>query len=446
MIIPPGVKKRVKEFTKPAIGIYPVIILIMIPALLIINTLWNLNSFNRDANFLVRHQAISIADTLKPVILEKESDTQYLKSLFSRVKSSNEDIVSVTILDHSGNDYVVHTSSEETIPAEIINLELNKLASAYNQPFAGLVHSSLLNKEIWNVVIPLSKVNNSEQVLNIQIQTKTVDAILARTSQDSLKILAVLIIFIIILLTNHFYFYIRSLEARKLEELDKLKDEFVSMAAHELRAPITALVGYLYMIRKKLKPEVLSTIESDLNILDKVTSELRDLINDLLDVSRIDQGRMKINPQTVQVNDVINNVITIMKPNAMEKNIAIKFIPVELPAISSDGDRIRQIITNLISNAIKYSQKGEIEITTRLDQQRITIMVKDTGIGIPAIEMQNLFSKFYRIKDKQSEGVVGTGLGLWITRQTVEALGGKIYAESIYGTGTSMIFTLPLGH
>jgi len=114
--------------------------------------------------------------------------------------------------------------------------------------------------------------------------------------------------------------------------------------------------------------------------------------------------------------------------------------------VLGDAVRIRQIVSNLLSNALKFTDSGRVELIVEGLEAKIKVSVKDTGIGIPADQLTQLFSKFHRVKDAKTAEVRGTGLGLWITKQIVEALGGKIYAQSIYGTGSSFTFTLPITH
>ena len=246
------------------------------------------------------------------------------------------------------------------------------------------------------------------------------------------------------LLINHFIFYKKAERTKQLEEIDRLKDEFISMAAHELRAPVTALIGYLEMLASEISPEEKEKIKDDLETLNILIGDLNNLINELLDVSRIEQGRLKIEIAEVNINEIIGNVIKLMIPSAAQKGLVINFAPANIPLTKSDPNRVRQVVTNLISNSIKYTIKGQVDITATLKDKTIVIEVKDTGIGIPGEEIAKLFSKFHRVQDAQTKEVRGTGLGLWITKEIVELLSGKISVESIYGTGTKFTFTLPV--
>jgi len=444
MAITPKLVSKIKSLGKPAISIYPIVIIILIPVLLAINTIWNLRSFNRDANFFVRHQAVSVADTLKPIIANSKEDLGQLQQILNNSVSSNADLLSLTYLIKDGNDFLVYTTTNEGDAGTAKEFGLNQLAVGFNQPFAGLTYDPIVGRNVWNVVVPLETESEQLTLLHLKLDTLSVEEILGRTTKDSVTVLIILVIVTLILLANHFYFYLRSLKTQQLEELDKLKDEFISMAAHELRAPMTALIGYLEMLRRKISPEELSNIKSDLDTLGGLMKDLNILINELLDVSRIEQGRINVELHDVQINETIQNVIKTMTPQATQKDLLIKFTPNTLPTMKSDTNRLRQVITNLISNSIKYTLKGEVTIIAAQKGDLIEVSVKDTGIGIPAEELPKLFTRFHRIQDKQAQEVRGTGLGLWITKKIVELLGGEIHAESIYGTGTNITFAIPI--
>ena len=439
-----GFLQKLKALKVSAFTIYPVVIILLIPALLIVNTYWNLRSFNRDANFIVRHQAVSIAEILKPQI-EQNKDLENLGTLLFNVTSSNEDILAITIFEKSGSEFSLYiTTDDENKAKNLSGFQLNQLAGGFNEPFAALTFDPNLQRNIWNVVVPLTLESNRLFLLNFQLDTKSVSEILSRTSRDSFVILSILVVVTLVLLANHFYFYLRSLRTKQLEELERLKDEFISMAAHELRAPITAITGYLDMLRGEIKGGNTASINEEITTLTALTRDLNGLVEDLLDVSRIEQGRIKVEMKDTNISEIVENVMTIMTPTAIQKNLKLVFEKSKLPVVKTDPDRVRQIVTNLVSNSIKYTLQGEVKIKVEADNKFIKITVRDTGVGIPPEEMVKLFGKFHRVKDRLTSEVRGTGLGLWITRKLVELLGGKINVESIYGTGSSFTFTIPI--
>jgi signal transduction histidine kinase len=216
------------------------------------------------------------------------------------------------------------------------------------------------------------------------------------------------------------------------------------MASHELQAPVTGLVGYLELLQDKITPIKNEGLQGDVDTLKTLTKDLHNLIQDLLNVSRIEQGRIKVEIKEVQVNEVIDNVIKTFDPQASNKGLKLLPQKGELPVIQTDPDRLRQVIANLVSNSVKYTLEGEVKVTSLTEKENIKVIVADTGIGIPPDHLNKMFTKFHRVQDEKTKEVRGTGLGLWIIKQIVELLGGQIFIESIYGTGTTITFTLPI--
>ncbi len=445
MLIFSNFSEKLKSYKKFSFVFYPIVIIFFIPSLLVFNTVWNLRSFGRDINFLIRHHALGIAETLKPNVLDNIGNLDVLRNTLEKTVNSNSDIFDISILYQENKKInLVISSSLNYETEDFSNLGLNQLSLSFNEPFAGLSYDPKAGMNLWNVSVPLGEVSGKNYIMFLKLKVDKVDQILQRTSKDSYLVLFLLILFALALLINHFIFYQKAQKVRQLEEVDKLKDEFLSMAAHELRTPITALVGYLDLLQKKISPQEAQKIVSDISLLQSLTDDLRNLIEDLLDVSRIEQGRLTYELTEVDVNKVIQDVIATMKSSADAKGLIINYQEENLPVVKTDRNRLRQIITNLLGNSIKYTLEGNIEISARKRDKFIEIAVKDTGIGIPPDEIVKLFSKFHRVQDKKTENVRGTGLGLWITKKIVEALGGRISVESIYGSGSRFSFTIPV--
>lgn len=442
MQLPKKLETKIEKISKPVSVWYPIVIIVSIPLLLILNTVWNLRTFNRDINFFIRHQATNIANTIKLQLVSNIDNVEKLDELTKTTKQNNEEIADIAILKVENQTYKYYAGTMPVNERESAEKSgLNSMAIGLNNPIAGLSYDPSSQKNLWNVSVPINE--DKSALLFLKMKTDAVDTLLSRTARDSYLILSVLVVITLILLSNHFLFYTKAMKAREIEELNVLKDEFISIAAHELRAPMTGLVGYLELLRAKISPDYLPKVEEDLTTLDSLTQDLNNLIDELLDVSRIEQGRLKVETKETNVNEIIDKVIMTFTPVAKSQNLAIIFEKIDLPLIQSDPNRIRQIITNLTSNAIKYSQKGSITILVSNKGSEFEISVKDTGIGIPADKISTLFTKFSRIRDEKTMEVRGTGLGLWITKQIVEMLGGKIFVQSIYGSGSVFTFTLP---
>ncbi len=437
------IKEFLKTLVKPVVIAYPILIIIAIPALLVLNTYLNIKYFNRDVNHILRQNASNIAQTITPSILEKIDDTQQLKTFIDSVITVNPDFTLISVYEFTnGKPSLISSTSDNTEQTSAPFLQ--NLAMGMNQSFAGLIYDPAIGKNVWNVVVPITVTDISTNIISVNIKTEAVDAILSRTSRDSSIVLIGTVVAILILLTNHFLFYQRAMYAKQLKELDKMKDEFISLASHELRAPITAVIGYTELIRNKLPNDVLFKVKEDFDTLKMLGNDLNNLVNDLLDVSRIEQGRLQVTITDTDVNDGIKKQILAMNPLALEKKLSLTYTPVDLPVVKSDPDRVNQILKNLINNSIKYTLQGTVTVSAEAKEKEIVISIIDTGIGIPPDQIGKLFTKFHRVKDEKTKEVRGTGLGLWITKQLVETLGGKIFVESIYGSGSRFTFTIPI--
>lgn len=171
------------------------------------------------------------------------------------------------------------------------------------------------------------------------------------------------------------------------------------------------------------------------------------LIEDILEVSRIEQGRLDFTPAKIQPQEIIKNVVEELKMKAEAKGLKLIFTPEDEPFfINVNPNRLRQILFNLTDNAIKYTIEGWIEIQTNLDltKRKYYITISDTGIGIFAEYQKRLFEKFYRIKTKETAEIPGTGLGLWISKELTQKMGGQIFVESLEGKGTKFTLIFPL--
>ncbi len=229
-----------------------------------------------------------------------------------------------------------------------------------------------------------------------------------------------------------------------LEEANRLKAELISTLAHEMRTPLTSIKGYstaLLMEEATFSPE---TQREFLQIVDDECDILQDLIHDLLESSIIDAGLLRLEPQPVMLPRLAQSVADDMAHRAQEHRFLIDF-PKNFPIVDADPHRIEQVLRNLLDNAIKYSlQGGLVVVRGEVREDEVVISVADQGVGIAPEHLNRLFEKFFRIKSALGRHVVGSGLGLPIARTIVESQGGRIWAESQVGQGSTFYFTLPL--
>ena len=230
------------------------------------------------------------------------------------------------------------------------------------------------------------------------------------------------------------------------QEIAQAKNEFVSIVAHELRTPMTSIKGYIDLILQGAVGEVNQGQRHFLGISKSNVDRLSELISDLLDTARIDAGRVKLEPESVQIAELVNGVCESIGGTVRERELAliVEEAP-PLPVIQADRNRIIQVVTNLLSNAYRYTPPGgEIRVSMGLDETNLWVSVADTGIGIAVHEREKIFESFYRTNQELVSQQTGTGLGLPIVKSLVEMHGGTITLETELGVGSTFSFTLPI--
>jgi PAS domain S-box-containing protein len=227
-----------------------------------------------------------------------------------------------------------------------------------------------------------------------------------------------------------------------LEKIDRTKSEFLSIVSHEFRTALTGIQGFSELIRDGgLEPDEVRAYGGYIfNDADRVNR----LIGDMLDLDRMESGRMSMRAADVDINDVLMEAISRAAPSAVSVEFKSDLDP-RLPIVSGDRDRLVQVVSNLVNNAVKYSPEGgTVTLSSRVEGQFALVSITDTGIGIPQDEIGHVFERFRRVRSGAAQSIPGTGLGLTIVKQIVEMHGGKIWVESAVGHGSSFHFTIPL--
>jgi signal transduction histidine kinase len=254
----------------------------------------------------------------------------------------------------------------------------------------------------------------------------------------------------------------RALERRQLrqrlvelEQLDRLKTQFLSMASHELRTPLTAVSGFMQIARRRISHlsgatdvpapwrEEARKADETLEMANRQSKKLARLIDELLDVSRLEQGRVEMRLAEIELAEVVREVAERMRLLSKGHEIETK-IDGAAPIVA-DRDRIEQVLENLVGNAIKYSpETGRIEMSLRVNGANAIVSVRDEGIGVAPGEVEKIFGLFYRSPDPRADHVGGLGLGLYISREIVSRHHGQLWAERNAGAGTTFHVALPL--
>lgn len=227
-----------------------------------------------------------------------------------------------------------------------------------------------------------------------------------------------------------------------LQRLQKMRSQFIANVSHELRTPIFAIQGYI----ETLLNGAIHDDNVNMHFLDKAnqhTVSLSNLLNDLIDISMIESGEMRMSFRYFKINELINQVILDNRKIAEDKNLELIYLPARGNLeVFGDKEKLRQVLINLILNAIKYTENGKVEVLVEEDDKNAKIVVRDTGIGIPENYIDRIFERFFRIDKARSKSQGGTGLGLAIVKHIIEAHNSKVSVKSNVGEGSEFSFLL----
>jgi len=232
----------------------------------------------------------------------------------------------------------------------------------------------------------------------------------------------------------------------QLKKLDRIKSDFLNITSHELRTPMSAIKGYIQMILKQTLGEITDEQKQALNVIVRNTNRLDNLIQDILDISRLESGSMKFLPEKTNAEKMVAEAVETMQPTAELKNIKINTeVERNLPEMTVDPERIKQVIINIINNAIKFSQNDTIiNVRAKKDKDQVLFEIQDYGRGIPKEKQKKIFEIFYQVDSGMDRKFGGAGLGLAISRGIILSHGGKIWVESELDKGSIFKFTLPI--
>ncbi len=405
---------------------------------------------------LVNVRIGSIHDSFVTFAEDRIEDGAYLNKHINAIKENNETIRSFRVVRKVDlvqgstvipNAYAIIASDNSTEIGQTLLQADFLYGLAISQPNHSVTIQYMENGErMFSTARAI--VDQSKNILGVVMTSQTLsqaDKKVERNVNNSLAVLFVVIVLIVFLflryskVVDYMHLY------RKLKEVDQLKDDFIGMASHELRTPLTSIRGYAEFMREA--PELSSNTREYAMRIDTSAKELDSLVVDILDVSKIQQGRMEFKFEKVRPKEIIQEVVSASLIEAENKGLQLTFEAGKEDdtwCIEADKVRLKQVLVNLIGNALKYTKKGSVKVSEEMKDASISIRVEDTGIGISAAERERLFERFYRIRTKETEDIRGTGLGLWITAKIVKEMGGEIQVESIKGVGSHFVVSFPI--
>jgi signal transduction histidine kinase len=230
----------------------------------------------------------------------------------------------------------------------------------------------------------------------------------------------------------------------ELEQVNLYKSQFLANMSHELRTPLNSIIGYTKLMLDGMEGDINTEQKEDLQIVYDNSKHLLSLINDLLDLSKIESGKFEILKETFHINELISKIIPGMDKLARDKGLELSYVVGPgMAKIYADKNKTKQVLFNLLGNAVKFTQKGRVHLEISENESEFVFSVQDTGIGVAKEDINFLFTSYKQVGPARLDGSEGTGLGLVISKQFIEKQGGKIWVESVLGQGSKFIFTLP---
>ena len=425
--------------------------MILIPGVVILNTWMFSTSFRETIDQSLQDKAIGIGESVNAGLSGKLNSPEEMQSFINNWKEYNGDTKSLDVFYRDNETFkLVATMNNDSKLGQIDNSFVFITSWANDWPTAQKIYESdgKNNYRYWLVVMPLKDLDGQKQaLLSMKLSADVIDTIMAVVLGRSYWVLLLTIVFIVLLLLVNSRLFEYSILYNKIKEVDAMKDEFISMASHELRTPVTVIRGYATLMLEQAQTLGFNKEAQEyLSIIDISSERLNGLIEDLLNVSRIEQGRLKMDVKDMEIWPLVEETIKEMKIQADTKGLALSCAmePNTKSFISADKDRLKQVLINIIGNSIKYTPSGSVEVKALNRDNNLVLMIKDTGIGMTAKQREHLFEKFYRVKTKKTEDIVGTGLGLWITKQIIELMKGTIMIDSMENVGTQVTLEFPL--
>lgn len=382
----------------------------------------------------VEKQKVDILHESLSEVIFLTNDEKVLSEILQRMVEERQELKMLEIAkDTPEGLFILASTDEEHVGKEQSATEL--FYAANGSPGNSFIFEYELNgSRTWQAFRQVRFGSNTYYIFS-EHDFRNIDSVMQAREQDSYLGLTAIFFFLILLaywLMRQDHWYVaHEIVKKKLDE----QGLFANTIAHELRAPLTAIKGYSsFLLESK---EISSTDTQHVKSIMNASERLLTLINDFLEVARIQSGQLKVKPVSTDISAVVKRVSTEFSAMAATKGLELKSeLPSKFTKIDIDENRLQQVLTNLVSNAIKYTDKGSVTIALEQTRFNTTIRIKDTGHGISAEDQRRLFAPFTRVGGADNSSVTGTGLGMWITKQLVELIGGHISIESIEGVGT----------
>ena len=382
-------------------------------------------------------------ESSKQAETQEERSYNELASELSQVAGKSEVVINaitdgVLALDGQGVIQLINPAAQEIIgwgKHDALNLSYKSVLKLINSK----------NAEITEAEDPVAQALNTNKNVksdNLNIQTRSGKNFMASINISPVGQLGsgVIVVF-------------RDVTSEKSDE--RQRAEFISTASHEMRTPVAAIEGYLGLALNPATAQIDEKARDFITKAHESAQHLGRLFQDLLDISKADDGRLKNDPTVIDVVPFIHDIVQGLMPKAVEKGLRLTYKPMPdgdteenrrinpVFFVNADRDHLREVTNNLVENAIKYTPKGDVIVDVSGDESHVVVSITDTGIGIPREDQAHLFQKFYRVDNSDTRQIGGTGLGLYLCRRLAETMGGRIWLESEYKKGSTFFVELP---
>lgn len=378
----------------------------------------------------------------KGQLSENEKSVKSLKNELSEVATQSEVVINAI------GDGVIAIDAQGTI--QLINPAAQEILGWAKQDAMELNYKSVLqivdnsDKPIDPAMDPVMQVLNTNQMLRSQSLTLK--------TKSGKKVTSSLVVSPIGNLGSGVITVFRDMTKEKAEEREQA--EFISTASHEMRTPVASIEGYLGLALNPNTAQVDAKARDFIMKAHEAAQHLGRLFQDLLDVSKTEDGRMTNIPRVVDIVPFTDMICQGLNQKAIDKGLTLTFKPTDnsnantrtitpVYFVNQDNDHIREILDNLVENAIKYTPSGTVTVDVGGSDTKVVVSIKDSGLGIPAEDVPHLFQKFYRVDNQDRSSIGGTGLGLYLSRRLAEAMQGRLYVESTHGQGSTFFLELP---
>lgn len=420
-----------------------ILLMVVIPISFLVSGQQFLTAARENQERLEMDRVGMMHDLFSSFMSAAEFDNEKIQSEIVALVERNPDITKFRVAREDGNDIRIIASLEPSLVGTVAT-EPNTYRIGNTNPNEAII-SPYAREGIryWQSFKLVREAAQPDHYIFIETSLEHIDSLFGSRIMSAYYWLMALLAIIFYLLVRHVRLIDYAHLYRVTKQANEMKDLFTNMIAHELRAPLTAMRGYASMIRERAGID--DVTKQNAYEIESAAGRLVTIVSDLLEVARIQSGKLSIESGTVHVSGLIRSVIEALHPSADEKKITLSVDdPYGNLVITGDEKRLNQALTNVVSNAIKYTREGTITITLERMADRIELRVKDTGMGISSENQKKLFAPFFRVAEKETEKITGTGLGMWITKQLVELMGGSIGVESIKGVGTHVVVTMPI--